>query len=271
MSSRALTGVLVRRGKMASIFVAIYYGFMALPYFWIIFIISLLATLLTTVIYKYTTDQKMLKQIKKDMKDMKEQLKKHKNDQKKMLKIQKEMLDKNMIMMKQSFKSMIYTFVPLILVFAWLAATIAYQPILPDSNVTITAVISNSYPGDMNSINISSMPPTTITRNPGYAPANDKNKEIQWVMQVGGNGTYTVMIESQTFKQSKEILVTTGKKFSNPISLYKESQLKEIIVGNEKVRPLAGVPVLKVFGWLGMYIILSIAMSIGLRKLLDVA
>jgi uncharacterized membrane protein (DUF106 family) len=256
---------------MANIFVAIYAGFMALPYFWIIFIISLLATFLTTIIYKYTTDQKMLKQVKKDMKDMKDQLKKYKNDQKKMMKIQKEMLDKNMIMMKQSFKSMLYTFIPLILVFAWLAATIAYQPILPNSNVTITAVISNSYPGDMNSVNISSMPQATITRNLGYAPANDKNKEIQWVMHVGDSGTYTVMVESQTFKQSKEILVTTGKKFSNPISIYKESQLKEIIVGNEKVRPLQGIPVLQIFGWLGTYIILSILMSIGLRKLLDVA
>jgi uncharacterized membrane protein (DUF106 family) len=256
---------------MANIFVAIYYAFMSLPYFWIIFIISLLATFLTTIIYKYTTDQKMLKQIKKDMKDLKEQIKKHKTDQKKMMKIQKEMLDKNMVMMKQSFKSMLYTFIPLILVFAWLAATIAYAPVQPNSNVTITAVISNSYPGDMNSINISSMPQTKITRNLGYAPANDKNKEIQWVMQLGGNGTYTVMVESQTFKQSKEILVTTGKKYSNPISLYKESQLKEIIVGNEKVRPLQGIPVLQIFGWLGTYIILSILMSIGLRKLLDVA
>jgi uncharacterized membrane protein (DUF106 family) len=244
---------------------------MSLPYFWIIFIISLLATLLTTIIYKYTTNQKQLKQIKKEMKEMKAELKKYKNDQKKMMKVQKDMLEKNMIMMKQSFKSMLYTFVPLILIFAWLAATIAYEPISPGSNVTVTALISNSYPGDINAVNISSIPAANFTRNLGYTPANDKNKAIQWTMQAGGSGTYTILVESETFKQSKEILVTEGRKYTNPLSTYKESQLKEIIIGNSKVYPMKGIPLLQSFGWLGTYIVLSILMSIGLRKLLDVA
>jgi uncharacterized membrane protein (DUF106 family) len=254
-----------------SIFVTGYHAFLNMPYFWIIFIVSLLATLLTTIIYKYTTDQKQLKQIKKDMKELKVKLNKSKNDQKKMMSIQKEMLDKNMIMMKQSFKSMLYTFIPLILVFTWMAATMAYEPIQPYSNVTITAVISNSYTGDLNNIKVSSMPNTTIVRNLGYAPASEKIRGIQWIMQTKENGTYTVLIESETFKQSKEIIVTNERKYANPISQYKDSQLKSLTIGNEKVRPLKNVGFLKTFGWLGTYIILSILMSIGLRKLMNVA
>ncbi|MGV8162933.1 MAG: EMC3/TMCO1 family protein [Candidatus Nanoarchaeia archaeon] len=256
---------------MASIFIAGYQAFMNLPYFWIIFIISLLATLLTTVIYKYTTDQKQLKQIKKDLKDLKEKMKKNKNDQKKMMSIQKDMLDKNMIMMKQSFKSMLYTFIPLILIFAWMASTIAYEPITPESNITVTATISNSYIGDLNSIKVSSVPETQITRNTGYAPASEKVREIQWIMQVEEEGTYNVIVESDTFKQSKELLVTTERKYVNPVSTYKESQLKQIKIGAQKVKPMMGVPLLESFGWLGTYILLSILMSIGLRKLMNVA
>jgi uncharacterized membrane protein (DUF106 family) len=244
---------------------------MNLPYFWIILIVSLLATLLTTIIYKYTTDQKRLKEIKKEMKELKIKLSKNKKDQKKVMSIQKEMLDHNMVMMKQSFKSMLYTFIPLILVFTWMAATMAFEPVQPNSNVTINAVISNSYPGELTAVKISSIPATNITRNLGYAPDNEKNKEIQWIMQTKEVGTYTIMIESETFKQSKEILVTTGRKYSTPVSVYKESQLKQIIVGNEKVRPMPGIPVLKNFGWLGTYIVLSILLSIGIRKLMDVA
>jgi uncharacterized membrane protein (DUF106 family) len=256
---------------MTSIFVTGYHAFMNWPYFWIILTVSVLATLLTTIIYKYTTDQKKLKQIKKEMKELKEKLKKHKNDQKKMMSIQKEMLDHNMTMMKQSFKSMLYTFIPLILVFTWMAATMAYEPIHSNSNVTINAVISNSYPGDLTGVKISSVPKTNITRNLGYAPEDERNKEIQWVMHTNGPGTYNVIIESDTFKQSKEIIVSDGREYSNPVSMYKESQLKKVIIGNEKVRPFKGIPVLKSFGWLGTYIVLSILLSIGLRKLLDVA
>lgn len=251
--------------------VSIYQAFINLPYFWLIFIVSLVATLLTTIIYKYTTDQKTLKQIKKDMKDLKEKMKKHQNDQKKMMSIQKEMLDKNMVMMKQSFKSMLYTFIPLILVFSWMAATMAYEPISPESNVTVTAAISNSYPGDLDNIKISSIPETEFSRNIGYDPDTDKYKAVQWVMQTGEEGTYTILIESETFKQSKEILVTKERKYSTPISTYKESQLKSITIGNQKVLPMKGVPVVGKIGWLGTYIILSIFMSMGLRKLMDVA
>lgn len=257
---------------MASIFITGYQAFMNLPYFWIIFIISLLATLLTTIIYKYTTDQKQLKQIKKDLKESKEKMKKHKNDQKKMMQIQKDMLDKNMIMMKQSFKSMLYTFIPLILIFAWMASTIAYEPITPGSNITVTATISNNYPGDLNNIKISSLPQSEFTRNLGYEPEKKvKDRQIQWNMQVGEEGKYTILIESETFKQSKELLVTTERKYENPISSYKESQLKSITIGTQKVRPMTGIPLLEGFGWLGTYILLSVLMSIGLRKLMNVA
>jgi uncharacterized membrane protein (DUF106 family) len=256
---------------MANIFIAIYQGFMSLPYFWLIFIISLLVTLLTTIIYKYTTDQKELKKIKKEMNELKIKMKKNSSDQKKMMSIQKEMLDKNMVMMKQSFKSMLYTFIPLILIFAWMNATIAFEPITPNSNVTITATISNSFPGELSSINISSIPATKITRNVGYEPGSDKVRAVQWIMETKGEGTYTILVESETFKQSKEILVTDERKYENPVSEYKNSQLKSIVVGNEKVRPFEGIGFLKGLNWLWTYIILSILMSIGLRKVMKIA
>ncbi|MGV8168557.1 MAG: EMC3/TMCO1 family protein [Candidatus Nanoarchaeia archaeon] len=255
-----------------SIFAAGYHAFMNIPYFWIIFIISLVATFLTTIIYKYTTDQKQLKQIKKDLKDLKEKMKKHKTDQKKMLSIQKEMLDKNMIMMKQSFKSMLYTFIPLILIFAWMATTVAYSPIMPNSNVTVTATISDNFPGDLNTIKISSIPTAEFTRNLAYEPGKKvKDRQIQWTMQTKEEGTYTIMIESETFKQSKEIIVTTERKYENPVTLYKQSQLKQVLIGNEKVRPMYGVPLIGGLNWLWTYVLLSVLMSIGLRKLMKVA
>jgi uncharacterized membrane protein (DUF106 family) len=53
--------------------------------------------------------------------------------------LQKEMMELNMEMMKQSFKSMLYTFIPLIILFTWMSANIAYEPINPGEEFTVTA------------------------------------------------------------------------------------------------------------------------------------
>jgi len=51
-------------------------------------LISIILALATTLIYKYATDQSMLKQIREDTKKYQEQLKTHKGDPQKMLEIQ---------------------------------------------------------------------------------------------------------------------------------------------------------------------------------------
>jgi uncharacterized membrane protein (DUF106 family) len=83
-------------------------------------IISFLLTVLVTLVYKYMTDQELLKSIKKEMKDIRKEMKEFREDPKKMMELQKESMEKSMIQMKNTFKPMLITFIPLILVFGWL-------------------------------------------------------------------------------------------------------------------------------------------------------
>jgi uncharacterized membrane protein (DUF106 family) len=245
---------------------------MGLPHFWIIFILSFVATLLTTIIYKYATDQKRLKEIKTKLKDLREKQKKHKGDNKKIMSLQKEMMELNMEMMKQSFRSMLYTFIPLILLFSWMSANIAYEPINPGEEFSVTARISNSFPHDLRDINLSVIPQGEVSRNEAHVPSKESRREVQWLVSIPDEGRYSLVIESSTFKEDKEVLITESKDYLNPIKDIRGSQLLRIEVGNRVVRPLGDF---SLFGWrpnwLWTYILLSVFLSIGLRKLFKVS
>jgi len=79
--------------------------------------ISAVLALATTLVYKYATDQGMLKQIREDMKKYQEQMKTHKDNLEKVSEIQKQIMPLQSKMMAQSMKPMLITIVPFILIF----------------------------------------------------------------------------------------------------------------------------------------------------------
>jgi len=85
-----------------------------------IILISLIVTIFVSLVNKYTTDQKRMKEIKENQKKLQEEIKRNKNDPKKMLELQKEMMTYSGEMMKHSFKPMIFTLIPLLVLFGWL-------------------------------------------------------------------------------------------------------------------------------------------------------
>jgi uncharacterized membrane protein (DUF106 family) len=85
-----------------------------------IIIISFLLTLLTTLVYKYFTDQEALKNIKEENKKLQDEMKVHKDNPQKMMELNREMMAHSMEMMKHSFKPMLITFIPIIIFFAYM-------------------------------------------------------------------------------------------------------------------------------------------------------
>ncbi len=83
-------------------------------------LISFILTLLVTLVYKYMTDQELLKSIKEEMKEIRKEMKEFREDPQKMMELQKRSMEKSMVQMKNTFKPMLITFIPLIMVFGWL-------------------------------------------------------------------------------------------------------------------------------------------------------
>ncbi|MEM4637983.1 MAG: EMC3/TMCO1 family protein [Candidatus Woesearchaeota archaeon] len=234
-----------------------------LPPFWTILIISAGITLLITIVYKYTTNQEEMKRIKEDLKKYQKEMRKEK-DTKKLMAIQKKALDLNMKYMMSSFKSTLYTFIPIIIIFAWLNMHIAYYPLYPDQEFTVTAKFAEGAKGN---ISLSTVPELYIDEKTKEV----KGSEVNWVLK-GKAGEYKLVFDYNNEEYQHNILITEERSYLVPEKPIRDSKLKQIIVGNKKVHPFGET--FNIFGWypgwLATYIILSLVFSTLFRKLLKV-
>lgn len=83
-------------------------------------VIASLVSLLMVIVYKYTTNQERMKEIKDLNKKFQEEMKKCKDNPQKMLECQKKVLALLGEMMNSSFIPMLITMLPLFVLIAWL-------------------------------------------------------------------------------------------------------------------------------------------------------
>lgn len=229
--------------------------------FYAVALISLIITILITLIYKFTTDQELMKSLKAEMKKNQEEIKKHKDDPNKMMSIQKKAMQKNMEYMKHSMKSTLYTMIPIIIIFGYLNSHLAFYPILPNEEFSTTVEFEEGVDGSIELV------------NDNLQFLNGRVQEIEdsaatWKLK-GDEGEYVLeyIYEDETYTQN--LLITDKREYENPEKPVKDDHVKELRINNEKIiaMNLFGWKL----GWLGTYIILSIIFSTVIRKLLKIA
>lgn len=236
-----------------------------LGYFWFILIIAFFLTLIITLIYKFTTDQTLMKKLKAEMKTLQKEMKTLAHDPKKAMAHQKKLMSKNMDYMKHSLKPTLYTFIPIIIIFGWLNSHLAYLPIEPGNEFLLSIEFKEGAFGDvsldvMPELNILSQKTQTIQDN--YAV---------WTLS-GEQGDYQVTITFGNRQFDKDLIISSENNYASPITTIKDSDLMEIKIHNEKVKPLGNF---SLFGWkpgwLGTYIILSLIFSLLMRRVLKIS
>lgn len=247
---------------------AIFNPLLKLPIFWGIFVLSFLIALLIIIIYKFTTNQNLMKQLKEEMKEFQKQMKELKQHPEEMMKIQKKSMKTNMKYMSHSMRSTLITFIPIILIFGWMNAHFAYEPILPGQEFTTTAVFKE---GEGKEIEL--IVPEGISIE-GYAVKEVEDSSVMWILK-GSEGEYLLEYKFDRETHTREVLITDEWAYKDPIKKIKNSQLKSLEIGNKEMKPmhntfLQQIPWFGNFGWLGTYIVFSIIFSIGLRKLFKV-
>lgn len=93
---------------------------MRIPNPWNLLLLSFILTLIMTLVYKFLTDQKLMKELKDEMKGFKDEMKKFKDNPEKMMEIQKRAMEKNMKYLLQSLKPTLITFIPILIIFEWM-------------------------------------------------------------------------------------------------------------------------------------------------------
>ncbi len=233
-------------------------------------IISLLISLIITIVYKYMTDQTMMKDLKTRQKDMQKKMKSLRNEPEKLMKVQKQAMELNMTYMKQSFKPTLITFLPIIIIFGWLNAHMAYDPILPGQEFPVDLVFQSGFTGDV-----------TVSVPEGVSVVGDSVQDIDEYGMAKFNfkaeeGDYLLVFEHDGTSYDKELTVTTEPIYAPVQKTFKKQPLRMITIGNDKMIAinLFGKDEGGFFqgrvGWLGTYIIFSLIFSIGLRKLLKI-
>lgn len=235
-----------------------------------ILIISIIVSLLTTLIYKYTTDQKKLKYLKGETKAYQEKLKNLKDKPDKALQVQSEMMKLNAEYMKASFKPMFFTIIPALLFLGWLGANLAFVPLMPDSPFDMNVSL-------INDTRVSLILPEGFSSEDNLTqPSLNKLVQFKNIIGVEGNHELILVNEVSGEKQQFELEISEDLSDSKNLILLKSPSFKNIVVEREKLLIFEDIPVLgvipwiKTFGWLGAYILFSLLFSTLLRKWMKV-
>jgi uncharacterized membrane protein (DUF106 family) len=232
--------------------------------FWAVFILAFVITLIITLAYKVFTDQNEMKRLKTKQKDFQKQMKTLRDKPDEMMKIQKEAMKTNMEYMKQSFKVTLITFIPIILIFGWMNAHLAYEPIFPGERFSVTANFIDGVTGDV-----------TLLGDAGVELLSEDSQSVTaggvtWNLKSTA-GMHFLTVKTDNDEQTKKVLVTQELQYEEPATFFEDSEIEMVGVNYKKLRPLGEF---SIFGWepgwLGWYIVFSIVFSIGLRKLLKI-
>ncbi len=93
--------------------------------------ISAALALFSTLVYKYATDQALMKAIKEEMKKLQDEMKANRTNPQKIAELQGKLMPLNTKMMSQSFKPMILTIVPFLVIFALLGKVYNGLTVIP--------------------------------------------------------------------------------------------------------------------------------------------
>ncbi len=236
---------------------------MALPDSLAIIILAILISLLVTVVYKYTTNQNLMKQLKDEIKEFQKELKDLKNNPKKMMEVQSKAMQTNMKYMAQSMRSTLITFIPIILIFGWMSSHYAFEPLRAGQEFSVSVYFQKNPSG---TVSINAPEQIAITGDKTKTVSGEK---VSWVLSAEENGEYPITVEYNDRKFTKSVLITDKKEYTPQTENFKkEDGIKMISIDYEKniVLDFLGLKI----GWLLAYIVFSIAATLLFRKVMKV-
>ncbi len=234
-----------------------------MSYFWAIFILSLVLAIMISLIYKYTTNQSLMKDLKMEIKELQKETKTLKHDPKKMMSVQKKAMETNMKYMMHSMKPMIFTFIPIIIIFGWMSAHFGYYPIMPGEEFTTTVSMGEEMMGDI-----------TLIAPEGLELLSDEIQSIEdgkasWDLK-GEEGEYLLEYWYGDKSYAKDLLITNNKAYEPPVKGFRRKDIKSISVEHQPVKILNIYIKGWKLGWIGTYIIFSLIFSLLIRKWLKI-
>lgn len=221
-------------------------------------LISILISLVITIVYKYVTDQNLMKSLKTEMKALQKEMKELKDHPEKAMKVQKQAMETNMKYMMHSMKPTLFTMLPIILIFGWLNAHMAYYPLHPEQEFTATINFDKGTTGTIELL--------TDLEIIGDTKKGIEDGSVIFTLK-GPKGEYLLDFKKDDKSYTKEVLITDKREYAKVEEVIKKDGIKTIKLSNAAVKPFGNFSLFGWHpGWLGTYIIFSIIFSSLLRK-----
>jgi len=241
----------------------------------LILVISVVISTVMVFIYKWMTDQDVMKRLKEELKELQAEIKTLRDNPTKMADVNKQMMETNMKYFMHSMKPTLVTFLPIILIFGWLSSNIAFDPLITGAEFSVELEFYEGITG-----NIISTVPKGLTLINGESYTIKDNK-VRLVFQPEVSGKYTLQYTLQnndgeavkTWEHDVRIASSSKERgYEKTPTVVKDEILKTMTVNLQKF--LLFGDSFSLFGWqpgwLSLYIIVSIIVSLGLRKMLNV-
>ena len=240
----------------------------------VVFLFSVALAFLSVVTYKYTTNQKVLKELKEKMNNIQKKMKdlrkdfNNKESQKEITRLNTELVKISGQQMKHSMRSTLFTLIPFLLLFGWLAAHYTYMPLYPNQtfNVTLTSMnnIQNlsleTVPGNLSVINKTTQK---------VAMKNNINNiyYIRTFTLRGPSGKYSLNFKKGNDTMiTKNIIITTNSEYTKQKEVYKDKGITLTVSNKPLKMKLLGISM----SWFWYYFIITVIFSSIFRKLLKV-
>ncbi len=238
--------------------------------FFIIFLASLVLSLLVVFVYKFTTNQDEMKKIKDEMKRLQVEIKNNKGDQKKVLELNSELLKLNSEYMHKSLKTSFYTFIPAMLILWFLYSFVVAMPVYPSADFSITVTFNKTF----NNTPVSSLISNTNFSDAVVFPENFKllavkvkKNSVDYLFSAPSvEGEYNFSFNFLGDSFSKKVVVSKSR------VKVKYSENYNGVVKNIKVNDiLFKLPFWPYYlSWLWVYILLSVPLNSFFRKLFNI-
>ncbi len=244
-----------------------------------IFLVSLAVSLLVTLVYKLTTNQKLMKSLHIEMKTLRDEIKNIK-DPSQAASLNKQLMEKTMQQMMHSMKSTFITIIPVFLIFGWLNANMAFIQAAPGEEFAASMTFAKGTEG---TAAISSETLEIISNT----TQEIKDAKTAWTLK-GQSGTHQITYKFGNETYSRNVIITDKWEYADPYLEKKRTLFGLINMGDKNpikpdsritrvavdLKPTHPFGNFRLFGWnpgwLGAYFLFTLMLTFPIRKLLRV-
>jgi uncharacterized membrane protein (DUF106 family) len=177
---------------------------------WALLFFSLVTGIIMLLIFRYTSDQKRIKEAKDRIKAHLLEIRIFKDDLRIQLSAQKDILRHNLTYMKYALKPMLFMIIPVVIILLQLDSWFGYRPLQPGQSAVVSVKLADNISAEaLSNISIQSPEKGLLIETPPLRiPAEG---EVNWRVRANDPGEHnlTFMVSGNTFQ--KRVIVSDGR------------------------------------------------------------